>query len=165
MGAPVLITIREPRDAIASLMNRFGHTFETSLNEVSRGGERLIELSQTGRPLVLRYERNFISRPDTVERLCKKLRLVLSRDFVSQIVDSLKVENVERKIAALEKKGVFGVRPDPDRFDAKTHWHPGHIGNRQIGKYADVLSTQMQQRVLCAMANYCAKFGYPATLR
>jgi hypothetical protein len=81
------------------------------------------------------------------------------------VVNSLTAENVQRKIAALEKKGVFGVRPDPDRFDAKTHWHPGHIGNRQIGTNGAVLSIMMQKRVLCATADYCAKFGYAASLR
>jgi hypothetical protein len=145
-------------------MNRFGHEFETSLEEVALSTARLVQLSQAGRRVVFRYEDNFVSRRATVARLSTKLGLELPHPAIERIFNSLSPESVKRKIAALEKKGAFGIKPDPDRFDAKTHWHPRHIGDRRIGKYTDVLSLKMQRRVLCATADYCARFGYPADL-
>jgi hypothetical protein len=72
---------------------------------------------------------------------------------------------VKRKIDSLAKKGVFGAKAHPDRFDARTHWHPGHVGDRRIGKYAEILSPEMQQQVLCVTTDYCAKFGYTSEVR
>jgi hypothetical protein len=161
----VLITVREPRDAIASLMKRFGHEFETSLQEVGLSAARLVELSGVGRPMILRYEDGFFRKPTTIARLGAQIGVGLPPAAFNQIYQSLTAANVKRKIVALAKRGAFGLCGHPDSFDAKTHWHPGHIGDKRIGKYADMLSPDMQRRVLCATSDYCDRFGYPNAVR
>jgi hypothetical protein len=164
-GGTTFVTVREPRDSIASLMKRFGHEFETSLQEVGRSAGRLVELSGVGRPTILRYEDGFFRKPTTMARLCAQIGVALPPAALDRIYQSLTATNVKREIATLAKSGAFGLCGHPDSFDAKTHWHPGHIGDERIGKYADILSPQMQRQVLRATADYCNRFGYPRAVR
>lgn len=157
----VFITVREPRDSVASLMKRFGHEFEASLQEVSSSGARLVELSSLGRSMVLRYEEGFFRRPATMARLSRQMGVAVAPASLDQIYRSLTAANVKREIARLAKRGAFGVCGHPDSFDPKTHWHPGHVGDRRVGKYADMLSPRMQRQVLNVTSDYCLRFGYP----
>lgn len=158
--ARVLITVREPRDAIASLMQRFGHPFEPCLKEVSSNAARLVDLFQNEDAIVLRYEDRFYERLETVEALARHLDLKISNAALRRIFSSLKASNVEKSISSLSARGAFGASPTPDSFDPRTHWHPGHVGDRQIGKYRAILSLRMQQQVLLAMGDYCTTFRY-----
>lgn len=158
--ARVLITVREPRDAIASLMQRFSHRFEPCLKEVSTNAARLVDLFRNEEGAVLRYEDRFYERSETLESLAHRLDLRVSKTELRRIFSSLTATNVEERISALSKMGAFGTCPTPDSFDTRTQWHPGHIGDRRIGKYGAVLTPSRQQRVLRAMRDYCAVFGY-----
>jgi hypothetical protein len=159
--ATIFITVREPRDAIASLMQRFDHKFENCLAEVAAGAERIIELSKARKVLILRYEDGFYDRPRGVSQVAAHLGVKISASKRDRIFHSLTREAVQRKIGDLERKGVFGRLPDPDRFDPKTHWHPGHVGDGTIGKYSEVLSAKQQAAVLAKLGDYCRRFGYP----
>jgi hypothetical protein len=164
-GGSTFITVREPRDSIASLMKRFGHEFQVAKQEVARSAARMVELSAAGRPVVLRYEEAFFRKPTTMAYLAAQIGIALAPAILDRIYRSLTVTNVKREIATLAKSGAFGICGHPDSFDAKTHWHPGHIGDRRIGKYADILSPEMQRQVLCATLGYCDRFGYPNAVR
>jgi hypothetical protein len=60
----------------------------------------------------------------------------------------------------LERRGAFGRKPDPDRFDPATHWHPGHVGDATTGKHAQILSAAQERAILAALREYSAVFGY-----
>lgn len=160
----VLLSVREPRDSVASLMQRFGHQFEPCVKELAAGAVRIVQLAHVARPLVLRYEDRFFERPQTVARLARRLGVTIARPAAERIFNALTAENVRKRIRGLTSRGVFGARPDPDRFDPRTHWHPGHIGDGKIGKYAEVLSPRMQGTVLEALHEYCLTFGYETAL-
>jgi hypothetical protein len=157
----IFITVREPRDAIASLMQRFDHRFEGCLKEVAASASRLAQIASTGRPLVLKYEEGFCSKCETLGKIARKLGLQPSDTITKGIFQALTPARVQRKIDTLAARGAFGRRPNPDRFDPATHWHPGHIGDRRVGKYPELLSPAMQRQVLEATAAYCTRFGYP----
>jgi hypothetical protein len=160
LGGRIFLTVREPRDAIASLMQRFRHEFDGALREVSAGGARMVALAQV-RPFLLRYEDGFTERPQTVRAIARHLGLTLPAAMLDAIHASLSRDTVRARIAALARKGVFGKRPDPDRFDPATHWHHGHVGDGAVGKYAAVLSPGQERAVLASLRTYCAAFGYP----
>ena len=157
----VFISVREPRDAIASLMQRFNHRFEACLGEVAVNARRLVDLLENGGAKVFRYEERFYERPETLEWLRSSLSLRVPAQATRRIFRALTATNVEKSINALSTGGAFGRKPTPDSFDARTHWHPGHIGDRRIGKYRAVLTLDMQRRILAAMRDYCLAFGYP----
>ena len=61
---PTVITVRDPRDAVVSLMQRFPNTvgkcFDDSLNTIVQSAQSLVALSQLGEIPVFRYEDGFI---------------------------------------------------------------------------------------------------------
>ncbi|HEX3944512.1 MAG TPA: sulfotransferase domain-containing protein [Rhizomicrobium sp.] len=160
-GGTVLISVREPRDAIASLMQRFDHEFDTCLEEVSAGAAAVLELANSGGHLLLRYESRFTQNRTSLTRIASYLGAAVNRDILEKIRSNLTPENVTRKVEALRRKGAFGRKPNPNSFDPLTHWHPGHVGDRRIGKYAEVLSSAQQRATLRHLHEYCRTFGYP----
>jgi hypothetical protein len=164
-GGKVFITVREPRDAIASLMQRFDHRFAPCLKEVAANAARIVDLFQDGEALVLRYEDRFYDRPEILNEIVRHLSLKTPKSALHRIFISLTPPRIERRILSLSARGAFGEAPTPDSFDPRTHWHPGHVGDRRIGKYAAVLTPKMQKAVLDAMGDYCTVFRYPAVLK
>jgi hypothetical protein len=160
LRARVIISVREPRDAIASLLQRFDHPFDGSLRELAAGATCLISLSDGTRPMILRYEERFYDRIETVAQIADFLGVRLPRQTLARIHRSLTPKSVSRRIATLRRKGIFGKRPTSDSFDPLTHWHPGHVGDGRIGKYSGVLSSAQQRAVMSRMREYRSKFGY-----
>jgi hypothetical protein len=155
-----LLSVREPRDAIASLMLRFHHEFELCLSDVSAGAQRMLELRKAAQPLVFRYEDRFYEDRAVLDSVAAQLDFSVSRAARSCIFRSLQVESVRKTIRTLAARGRFGPKPNPDSFHPKTHWHPGHVGDTRIGKHVEVLSAKQQQAVLMATRDYCLAFNY-----
>jgi hypothetical protein len=152
--------VREPRDAIASLLERFGHGFESALRETARQSARIAELARSEDMIVYRYERGFCDRMETVREIAAALGIRVNKAARERIFRSLTREAVKQKIDKLEKRGSFGEKPNADSFDPRTHWHPGHVGNGRVGKYKKILSPAQQKQVLAATRDYCRRFGY-----
>jgi hypothetical protein len=161
---PVVMTIREPRDAIVSLMKRFAYSFESAFKAVAAGNEQMLRLHQSGAPFVLRYEDRFYDREETVGAVARFLGVDLSPAIQRHIFNSLTREEVSKKIETLRTKGVFGSFIRPVRYAPETRWQLGHIGDITIGQFAEVLTRAQQQRVGAASAGYCSEFGYPSDI-
>ena len=160
MRGIVIVTVREPRDAIVSLMQRFGHPFESSMKDVAQEAAQIVEIARAPETRTLRYEDRFYEDVKTVSEIAALLGVRISRAAQKKIYQSLRRDAVEKKIEVLKSKGRFGGVADPDRFDPKTQWHPGHVGDGKIGKYAAILSTKQQHQIIAATKSYCRKFGY-----
>jgi Sulfotransferase domain len=159
--ACVFLTVREPRDSVASVVQRFGHSFDNALDEIAQGSTRMVEFADIYRPKVFRYEDRFYEDPETVSRIAEILKVRVPKILLKNIFDLHTSEAVEHRVKVLQRRGVFGQVPHPDQFDPKTHWHPGHVGDREIGKYPKVLSSKQQRTVLTSMREFCRAFGYP----
>jgi hypothetical protein len=163
-AGPILISVREPRDAVASLMVRFDMPFEDALADVVGAAKRSIALLQISTPLVLRYEDRFFERKETVAKLADFLGITVSRATILRIWRSLSPESVMSKIGQLFEQGMFGLEANPNWYDPTTHWHPRHIGQGKIGIFHDVLSARQQALVVLSTQEFCHKFGYPTEL-
>jgi hypothetical protein len=161
---PILITVRDPRDAIASMMTGFGFSFDLALELVVSAGASLVDLLSSGAALVLRYEDRFFEREETMVLIARSLGIPISAVAAGQIFASLSREAVAAKIEHLTDQGIFGPNPTSDRFDPETHWHPNHLGNGQSGKYRDVLSLENQTQVISNTRGFCEAFGYSLEL-
>jgi hypothetical protein len=160
-GAKVLISVREPRDAVASLMQRFDLPFETVLRDFKLSAQHIIAIAR-GRPfLLLRYEDRFYENLEGVASVAKFLGVRLNRSKIELIARELSAEEIALKIEQLKADGVLGPRPDANEFDRRTHLHAGHLGDGSIGKHA-ALTLQQQDSVLLALRDFCRTFGYSA---
>jgi len=159
-SARLFLSVREPRDAIASLMERFHHSFESSLGDIGEGSMQIAHLRRAYSPPVFRYEDGFFDRRETVATIAKMLNVPLSKAEIGRIFERHTRAAVRRRIAHLASKGCFGEHAGPDDFHPRSHWHPGHIGTGKVGKFAAILSISQQRSVLAATAKYCRAFGY-----
>ena len=159
-ASSVLISVRDPRDAIGSLMARFKFDFETALRKVVKAARHTVELSRRCAPLILRYEDRFYDDAVTVSRIAAFLGLSVSADEITRIWASLTADSVKLAIEEMKRQGVFGEEIKPTAFDPDTHWHPGHVGDLEIGKYARTLSHDQQALVVDSTQEYFRVFGY-----
>lgn len=156
----IFLTLREPRDAIASLMQRFEHGFDGALKEVARHSARIVELDRDEAMTTYRYEDGFFDRFETVGEIANALGIKVGRAAQLRIYQGLTREGVRQTIGKLRKTGKFGKKPDANSFDLETQWHPGHVGDGKIGKFSGVLSSAQQKKILSVTPAYAKRFGY-----
>lgn len=161
----MFLTLREPRDAIVSLMQRFDHKFEGALAETARQSRRIAEIDREEAMIAYRYEDGFFDRFETVEEIANAIGVKVGKAARERIYRALTRDSVRQKIGMLKKTGKFGKNPDANSFDSETQWHPGHVGDGRIGKFEAVLSPAQQKNVLTATQAYRKCFGYLARKR
>jgi hypothetical protein len=167
-NAPIVTSIREPRDAVASLMMRFSYSFADAAHVVAASAIILAKRDPSRGHLVLRYEDRFYDEAATVQRIASCLGSRISLAAATRIFAMLTRVEVRRKIAELADRGVFGadytvIRSDlATRFDPETHWHPRHVGEAKVGQYQLALSKPQQVHVALATRSFCRAFGYSA---
>ena len=162
--APIILTIRDPRDAVASLMQRFGKSFESASEEVARSAKEILSLSHSPNMFLLRYEDRFFDRPETIANVATVLGCRPSRKTIHAIWQSLTPEQVKAKIEALREEGAFGSDGKPNQFDPETQWHRGHVGETTSGRFAEILSIDQAVEVVSMAEEFCREFGYPVDI-
>lgn len=162
--APILLTLREPTDAVASLMTRFAMHFAEAKNHAAASADVLSRIDQSRVNLTLRYEDEFFNKVETIEEISSCLGLEIPSATARKVFDLLTPQEIMRKIEAFWEDGTFVEgRPAGAQHDPLTHWHPRHVGDRQVGKSRDVLSPVERADVAVSTHTYCEKFGYFAT--
>ena len=160
-GAPVMLTVRDPRDSAASLMQQFGFAFEEAVRAVSSSAAALLHLVSVCRPLVLRYEDGFAADPGSVAQVGEFLGLSVAERVRDQIWRELSSEHVSRRLAVM----AFSEAPEGalalPAADPETHWHPNHIGDGLIGKYRTMLTAAQIAVVEYEAGPFMRHFGYP----
>jgi hypothetical protein len=156
----IFLTIREPRDSVVSLMQRFRFSFDTALKDVAEEAARIVEFSRARDIVLLRYEDRFHEDPKTIAVVAALVGVRAPKATQQKIFKALTPGAVKRKIRNLKTQGVFGAAPKPEDFDPATHWHPGHVGDGRVDKYAEFLSAAQQKEVLARTRAYCKRFGY-----
>jgi glycosyltransferase involved in cell wall biosynthesis len=158
---PVVITLRDPRDAVVSFMQRFptsqGKSFEQALNAIALSAERLVTISKLREVPAFRYEDGFTNAAATVDRVAAMLDMTLPAARRDAILHDLSANAVRKKIASLEAAGVI---KGEEVWDRETHWHAGHVGDGKIGKWRDVLTEEQVREIVKRTKAYCERFGY-----
>jgi hypothetical protein len=161
-GGKAVLTLRDPRDAAASLLHRFGFDYPLVARRVAKSGAALPLLLDAGFPLlVLRYEDGFAARRETLDGLAAFLGLSPGAAVLDAVFAALTPDAVRRDIARLEAAGAFGAAPTAHSHDGATHWHPGHVGDGAVGKFARVLTEGQQGDIIRRTRPYQAAFDYP----
>ncbi|MEA1675115.1 sulfotransferase domain-containing protein [Nitrospirillum sp. BR 11163] len=137
---PTIITLRDPRDCVASLMRRFDQPFNEAFAYVLRSVRRVQScVAQGRRTLVFRYEDGFHDQPESVGRIADFIGMTAQDAALRAIHEGLLTHTVKRTLAQLEDTGRFvenaGTEVNPNLYDPVTHWHRTHIGDGAVGKY------------------------------
>lgn len=156
-----IATTRDPRDSLVSQRERFGATLREAVTDLSRSAATLAMLNKGGPVLHLRYEDRFTDDPDTVIRIARFLGLKADARTCQSVFDQLRPERVTRAIDRLWSRGKLKAHG----FDEASHWHPGHVGDRQIGKWQQRLPPDDQEAVIGAVGGDLADLAPPVAVR
>lgn len=159
--APVLLSLRDPRDCVVSMMERFGWPFEKALGNVARSARSALDWLRTDPALILRYEDGFTGDPSSIGRIAAHL---------GQPADALRdaafIHNMDRNQVAARIEARFGTGVLPaqaeNKSDPLSHWHPGHVGDGIIGKFASRLKPEEIALVEQSTWRLMRRFGYAA---
>ncbi len=163
-GFQTLLTVRDPRDAVASQMQRFGVSFSEALATVAPSAAAIERLPAQDREgaLVLRYESGFTASASAVEAIARHLDVQIGAAGRSQILANFAPMAVAAYINRLAARGAFDPnRPLISQYDPDTHWHPGHIGDGMSGKWRTSLSRGQSAQVLYATRDFRKALRYP----
>ena len=158
---PAVITVRDPRDSVASHLLRFpnslAHDFDEALDAIAVSAERLVALFRLRQLPIFRYEDGFVGKNETFDKVAALLCVNPSKEQRIAILDGLSPTAVRKTIAGLEAAGA--IRGE-QVWDEETRWHAGHVGDGRVGKFKEVLTPAQQRAVLDRTREYCECFGY-----
>ncbi|TWB18564.1 sulfotransferase family protein [Nitrospirillum bahiense] len=159
-GAPVIVTVRDPRDAVVSLMERFGHSFQEAADEVRNSARYLMRLVADCPVWVLRYEDDFMETAATVSKIATHVGVEISDQVADAIFQAHAKGEVVQRIGRFIQEGRMGDDNPRLQFDAASHWHPNHVGDGLVGKYAKKLTADQIMAVEIAGRDFMERFGY-----
>jgi hypothetical protein len=145
----LLLTVRDPRDAVASMMDYQLYGFEPALAHVEAAVALCASLARDPRALVLNYETGFAAQPETAAEIAAHLGFALGAAEIGRIFEALRREKVESYIATLPHlPGVLRERVSGDLLDPRTHWHSHHAGRSgESGRWRRRLTPEQVGRI------------------
>ena len=160
--AVMLISVRDPRDAVLSLMQRFGDPLDVAVPGVGRDCQAARAAAGAGHP-VLRYEDGFFADPATVAWLAAQLGLAPPEAMQAAIFERWHTAAVRARADAIPLLPA-GERSDPAArvmLERRTLVTAGHIGDGRVGKWRDGFDPETRQRMTAFFARFLLRFGYP----
>lgn len=161
--SPLLVSVRDPRDAVCSLMKRFGQDFATALASVAVSANVLAKLKAP--TLLLRYEDGFSGSAETVRMLAAALGVPCGETECADIIARFSLDEVALQVARLEEVGTFDPARSPaEQFDPRTLWHPNHVGDGRSGKWREMITSADNAVTVWKVRAFLDRFGYPLDL-
>ena len=168
----VIITIRDPRDAVASLMRHNKAPFDIALGVTEASAWTCAQFATHRQTALLKFEDRFFDDPGTVERIAALFPGILPNSVSRRIFAQLRRDSVDAFIASLETLPTTechfdGVTGQWDTYDEATGWHKHHAGrNAEVGRWRRDLSDLQVMTIQQRMRPWMERFGYwPTTSR
>jgi hypothetical protein len=162
----IVVTIRDPRDAIVSLMRHNKVPFDIALRMTEVSAMTCSSFMVHPRAVVFRFEDRFFDNLGTVQRIAGLFpgRLLLGES--GRIFDALRRDAVDAFIADLEGlptalSQFHGVTGQHDTYDAVTGWHKHHAGRSgEVGGWRRHLSEVQVRTIEGRMRPWMERVGY-----
>lgn len=159
LGAPVILTVRDPRDCLVSFEAAFQTERAGALHELSESASALLQLESYQRQFLVKYEETS-DRVKLLESLGAFLGITVGPKLAKKISEELSLEAVKENIARWEAEGALDAERPAEVWTEESHWHANHIANGLTGKYVDHLSQREAAIVSNRMRSFFQKFGY-----
>ncbi|MBV8456307.1 MAG: hypothetical protein JO122_06800 [Acetobacteraceae bacterium] len=153
----IIISIRDPRDCVASLVKYHSLSFREALQDVEYAATNLAD---DRRAILLRYESQFTEKLETIDQIAAVFGQGLSPDQRNLAFRNSRREAIEKLISKLEQCP-SAQRAGNDIYDAERHWHKVHANRTgAIGKWRDNLTPRDVARIELRLAHRMREFGY-----
>jgi len=159
--ARVLVSVRDPRDAVVSLMRRFGSQFEPCARAIAQDCQYALLCAEAGHP-VLRYEDAFFEDPAMVARIACHLGVTVSNAAAARIFGAYRTDAVRTFAATVPSLPPERLASNGKDllFDRVTQIHRTHIGDGRVGKWREVLAPEQQALFSRTCGPFLERFGY-----
>jgi len=160
----ILVSIRDPRDAVTSLMQHMGLPFAMALQWVERSGAFCAHFARDKRAELFVYESWFTDDPATFDRLEAACGGSLGTQARAELFTQSRRSVIEAKIARLEElPTMWRNERSGDLVDTATHWHRHHAGRTgEVARWARLLPEEAARVIEARMADWMRRFGYLA---
>ena len=161
-SAPVILTIRDPRDAVVSMIERFAMPPDQAVRTLAADCRLVVRCVAAGH-MPLRYEDRFYDDETLPAQLASRLGLNIEDAFSRALGRRYGTEGV-RAIA----RSVGERRPGrmagngSTQYDTVTQIHAAHIGDGLSGKWRDRLPAGDGAALTRFFGPFLARFGYEA---
>jgi hypothetical protein len=161
----IMISIRDPRDAVASLMEYNGSPFGAALDFVVASLATCAAFRHDPRATLFRYEDRFTDQPETIQHIAMLLGGALPAGTHGRIVSELRREAIEDFISRLPLLPTAICDPKSgDLYDQRTHWHRHHAGRTgAIGRWQQRLVPGQVMIAESTLQTWMEQFGYATT--
>jgi len=162
----IIITIRDPRDAIASLMAHNKAPFDLALHLTKATAFMCARLVTHDRALLLWFEDRFYDNPTTIDKLAATFNAELSDVDRNRIFAETRRKVIEDFIADLETLPTVESEFDEltgqqDTHDQITGWHKHHAGRKgEIGRWRRELSSSQVTAIEDCLRGWMESFTY-----
>jgi len=148
-SARLIVSVRDPRDAVVSLMVAHTFPFERALRLVEKSALLCRAFAADERTAFLKYESEFFNTPDTVAALAAHLGCALEASAAERIFSGLTRPEVEKHIARMpQMRGMLKSIESGDLLDPVSHWHSHHAGRTgKTMKWREVLTDSQVQEI------------------
>jgi hypothetical protein len=162
-NAAILLSVRDPRDAVVSLMRRFASPYEVCVRGVALDCQYAAWCAASGHPM-LRYEDRFFDNFSTVTTLARHLAAPVSDAAAARIFATYATDAVRAFADAVPSLPPERLAGDGKTlvFDNVTQIHRTHIGDGRVGKWRDHLTAPRQAALTRHFAPFLDRFGYKA---
>ncbi len=161
----IIITMRDPRDSLASMMVPQKIEYELALKLVEATAAMCLLYAHDPRTIALRFEDRFYDGPATIDRLAATFGRPLARADRDRIFAETRREAVERLIAGIDTLPTAARLPtrQDDQHDLVTGWHKHHAGRTgEIGRWRRELTESQAAAIEAKLREWMRYFGYKA---
>jgi transcriptional regulator with XRE-family HTH domain len=167
LATSIVVTIRDPRDAVTSLMMYQRYPFELALTTIKNSGNFVAGVASDPRALLLRYETGFTDDAATLDRIAEWFGVTLPAADRDRLFAQHRRTAVEGFVATLENlpQAKRDARSG-DIFDPESQWHRHHAGRSgEVGRWRRMLMPGQVAAIEREMREWMARFDYqPAPL-
>lgn len=158
----IIMTLRDPRDAVSSLMLYHQRDFTRALDLVEKALRLCVRFAGDSRAILYHYESGFFDDPATPGALAQGFGLRIPQDALARIFHQTRRAEIEKHIARMPGlPGMLRDRASADHLDPATHWHTYHANRTgEVGRWRGVL-TPHQARTVEAHLRDCFRFYAP----
>lgn len=160
----ILISIRDPRDCVTSLMIYQRYGFVRALETTERSARACSRFVTDPRAALLRYETGFIDEPATLDQIATALGGTLGVADRARIFADTRREAIEAHIAKLpELPTALRDSASGDVVDTVTQWHTHHANRSgEVGRWRHLLTLADVAIIEQRLGDWMAAFAYPA---
>jgi hypothetical protein len=162
LASAILLSVRDPRDAVGSLMLYMRNPFATALQRVEASARYVARWRSDPRVLLLRYEDGFADRPATVAALAGRMGRVLAPADAAAIFAATTRAAVDAHIAGMGTlASALRDAASGDVVDTATQWHTHHAGRTgEVGRWRRLLAPPQVQAIEARLGDWMDAFGY-----